>query len=946
MYRKSFMKMATVLLTAACTVTALPQAAFADELIISEPVLVAEEPVTADGEALVTEDEEVASGDEAATFDEDDILNDGASEAEAFDGNDAAAPEKDDFEADREADPEFKKATSVSLDQKVEGTATKESFKYYKFVPATTGRYYVAGTNNKDMCFRMTDSEKYVTTTDKAYYYHDNRLYHKDNEPFDLIKGKTYYIVVEPEDGKDEVTFDFTISLGFEVTLSRQEEPKEISFGQKYEGHLCYDEFMNTEKGYYSYVNNYYKFTLTKPATFTLNVKDDSNDGSRAYTIYNIVTDLDDVNAYKDYNMAWQWKTHHQSEYGYLNYSTKSANTWLKTTDGSDSAKISLLAGTYYMPIYGSFGTTYDKPLNYEFSITDVKYLEKKGNETIIYDDCINGSNDWYDYLSTDYDEYYDDTQHGPMPIIELNKTYHGILTEDSLKDYYHFTLNSNSPLYLTLETDEWIGEVEVSFLYKKQIGVSSFYFKKSMVASPGAPLPSVKLEATDTDVYKGSGFVKGEYEVFIQAKKVDDGPNKVHRGTTGQYKFMISTGKTGSKPVSSLKLDNKKDNVIALGVGEKTTLTATVGPEGASDTTVNFDVLSTEPGIIEVKQKELAEGETAAPGETKLEITALKEGPAIIAIKTNGVNSKNKPLEATCMVSVIANTVCEQPVAVREKIDLGGETYFNTTEIANTDKFDVISDDPKIKGIGSVSKGQFTAKKAGKVHIIWKKKDGKTYVPKKKITIDLKMPEYKKNDKGKDIKASDTVLKRNTYIDPSDWLLDLDKAETIKPDSFELDAASIKNGLASIDGTGRVTVLKPGNIKVTALYGEGKNASKMVYTIKSKVPYIKDVKAKPNAVKAKAKDKVVTLAVSNLPKSVKLTAADWKIRTAILDEQGNVTGYSDVEPDSEKIKFTAGVKDNYSKATVAVAPGTEPQTVAVIATIDGVEYPGYVTIQ
>ena len=237
--------------------------------------------------------------------------------------------------------------------------------------------------------------------------------------------------------------------------------------------------------------------------------------------------------------------------------------------------------------------------------------------------------------------------------------------------------------------------------------------------------------------------------------------------------------------------------------------------------------------------------------------------------------------------------------------------------------------------------------KSEGKVFENKKKKVGKTYIPKQKITIDLKTPKYKKNAKNKDIKASDKIIKRNVVISPEDWLLDLDKVETIKPDSFELDAASVKKGLASIDGTtGRVTVLKPGNIKVTALYGEGKNASKMVYTIKSKVPYIKDVKTKPNAVKAKAKDKVVTLAVSNLPKSVKLTAADWKIRTAILDEQGNVTGYSDVEPDSEKIKFTAGVKGNYSKATVAVAPGTEPQTVAVIATIDGVEYPEYVIIQ
>lgn len=933
MYRKSFMKVAAVLLAAACTVTAVPQAAFADELISSEPVLLEEELETVDGEALFTEDgAEADPVDEAAAFDGDDILNDDSAEA---------VTEVDDLEADREADAEFKNAKAIKINEKQNGTATEDSFKYYKFTPAFTGRYYVSGTGNEDMRFRMTDSEKYVTTTDKAYYYHDNRLWHKDNEPFDLIQGKTYYIVVEPEEYKEEVSFEFTIKEGFEVTLSRKEDPVEISFNKKYEGHLCYDEFMNTEKGYYSYVNNYYKFTLTKPATFTLNVKDDSDDGNRTYTIYNIVTDLDDVNAYKKSNMAWQWKTHHQSEYGNYNYSTKSYNTWLKTSDGSDSAKISLLAGTYYMPIYGSFGTTYEKPLNYEFSITDVKYLEKKGDETLLADDCINGSNDWYDYLDTDYDEYYADTQHGPMPIIELNKTYHGILTEDSLKDYYHFTLNSNSPLYLTLESDEWIGEVEVSFLYKKQSGVSSFYFKKSMLASPGAPLSSVKLEATDDDVYKSSGFVKGEYEIYIQAKKVEDEPNKVHRGTTGQYRFRISTGKSTDKPVSSLKLDN---TVIPLGVDETATLTATVGPKNASDATVNFDVKP--EGIVEITQKVPASNEIIAPGVNKLEIKALKEGEATVTIRTNGTGSKNLPLEASCVIAVIPNKNCEQPIAVREKIYLSDVQYFDVTGFESTDKFDVIPEDPKNKSIGSVSKGVFTAKKSGRVSVVWKKKVGKVFVPKQKITIDLKMPEYKKNDKNKDIKTSDTILKRGTYIDPSDWLLDLDKAETIKPDSFELDAASVKNGLASIDGTGRVTVLKPGSIKVTALYGEGKNASKMVYTIKSKVPFIKEAKVKPDAVKAKAKDKAVTLAVSNLSKSVKLTSDDWKIRTAILDEQGNVTGYSDVEPDSEKIKFTPGVKNDYSKATVTVAPGTETQTVAVIATIDGVEYPGYVTIQ
>nr|MCR5509326.1 hypothetical protein [Lachnospiraceae bacterium] len=203
MYRKSFMKVVAVLLAAACTVTAVPQAAFADELISSEPVLLEEELETVDGEALFTEDgAEADPVDEAAAFDGDDILNDDSAEA---------VTEVDDLEADREADAEFKNAKAIKINEKQNGTATEDSFKYYKFTPAFTGRYYVSGTGNEDMRFRMTDSEKYVTTTDKAYYYHDNRLWHKDNEPFDLIQGKTYYIVVEPEEYKEEVSFEFTI---------------------------------------------------------------------------------------------------------------------------------------------------------------------------------------------------------------------------------------------------------------------------------------------------------------------------------------------------------------------------------------------------------------------------------------------------------------------------------------------------------------------------------------------------------------------------------------------------------------------------------------------------------------------------------------------------------------------------------------------------------------
>ena len=155
-------------------------------------------------------------------------------------------------------------------------------------------------------------------------------------------------------------------------------------------------------------------------------------------------------------------------------------------------------------------------------------------------------------------------------------------------------------------------------------------------------------------------------------------------------------------------------------------------------------------------------------------------------------------------------------------------------------------------------------------------------------------------------------------------------------------DVVTLDEGFAT---NGKLTVEKTGSVKVTAYYGtDKKTAAKMVYTIKSKMPGIKDVKAKPNAVKANAKDKVVTVSVTNVPKSVKLTADNWKIVKATEDSSG-VTLTTEA-PDSEKIKITPLEKGNYTKASISIAPGTEAQVLAVVVTIAGVDYQGIVRIQ
>ncbi|MBO4266238.1 MAG: Ig-like domain-containing protein [Lachnospiraceae bacterium] len=900
------------LVAAACVATAVPASVFASETVD----VYEDEAVISESEAEVTEN--ASAEDEFA---------------------DEVIVEEEVSEPDKEENPDLTKAKEIKLNKEVTGITSMESFAIYKFKPDTTGRYAINGSYTVqgypelkgEFLLRLFDGDKYVTSRTDGCYYHDNRSsYNLENEPYDLIKDTWYYLVAEPRREGPPIDFNFTVSLMYEVTLSTKEDPVDVAFNKEYVGHCCPDGFMNTDHGKLGYIQHYYKFSLKEPGTFTFHIEDDSTRPTYPYktnTVYTICNNIDDILSSTGTNMSWQYHTHDKES-----YATTTHNTWLNTGDDSDEARISLLAGEYYLVIWGNIGTGYDKALNYKFKLKDYKALQKKGSETLLIDTRVNGSNDNVNFKATGYGEYYEKEA---MPVVETNKYYRGILTEDSRIDYYHFTLPKKGPLYMTLESDDCIGKCFVTLRYwsnnprfYSESGTDVIMQSDEYCATPDKPLNSTQLLNSYYEdpsiVYKKlkPEFMAGEYVIGILTQKVTDESNKINLGESGQYRFMISTGKNTDKPVKSLKLD---PTVIPMSVSEKATLKAYVNSE-ATDPTVDFKV---EPeGIAKVTKIT----DTPVKGVTEFEVEALTKGQAKITVTTNGVNSKQKALTAECVVSVIDSKACGY-LAEKQKVDLKTADYFNDSTIGKNDKFEVTP-----KGVGSVSNGFFTAKKeCENVTVTWYRKDEKVYVPQGKITLIIEKPKYFKDGK-KDIKNKD-VVRKGDEVTPSQMINS--EGLHIIPNYYDCNA---KEGFVEFDHTtGLLKVLKSGNFKVTAYYGydasagknAAKNAGKIEYTVKAKLPTVKDAKIKPNA---SGKDKIVTITVSNVPKDIKLTADAWK--AVKVGEDG--------KPTSEKADFEpspVAVKESYTKCTVAIPAGTPAQKFAVVVTVDGADYPAIVTV-
>ena len=886
--RGNIKKWLALLLTAACTVTASGVFVFADTIDLNDTAEVSA--------AEISEDVDVNTKSASAV-----------------------------------TEAELAKAADINIGKEVTGhidkNPDKDSLPIYKFIPNKTGTYTFTASSNVTVEYSIFDVPGYH----KGLAY-DSGHSKSVEDDLDLLADVPYYISVGDSSVSNDTDFSFTVSeCKKEVKGSDPQNPRDVKLdGKKNEG-VLYPLFRNNGS-IYNYVDNgplefgchYYHFNIQKNGRLTFDTT------SSEKGVYYRIKDSKDFS--KESKFVWT-----------------AASGSDHSSTGNEKFIIDLIPGDYYLQVRADSDDS-----NYSFSMSFAE-IKPGTKEVPCFDTEFGGSNS---------------EQEKAFPI-KLNTTYVAQSTYDNRNknDWYSFTLPSSAPIYVTLSTEE-VGSVGW-YLFKKGFndltdGVSLFGDIPVVYAPTGnAEIDQkVKCKSSTTELYGSSAdwqakkptvFPAGDYWFCISKGSAQDGYGHTI-GATGAYRLMLSTSKNGakSKPASKIQLSN---TAMTLSENEIGSLTATVTPKDADDTSLTVTVDNED--VIKVLPLDSL---TQDGNVTSYSIEALKTGVAKVTFTANGSADPKKPVTATCTVSVTTEKSTGLVIATGQKIDLTKPEFFGPEIDSKNDKFIVTSTDSKIKGIGSVSKAWFTAKKAGEAKITRQVKVDKKYVAKESIILKIEAPKYHKDPvKKKDIKTKD-VFKRNEVIMPID-MIDI-SGTAILPNYF---VCNDKKGLVEFDaGTGMLTVLKSGTFKVTAYYGADvdaakssdknvaknafKNAGKIEYTIKAKLPTVKDAKVKPNPVKDKAKDKTVNISVTNISKDTGalLTADSWKIYMATLDENNKPTGYDTAQlPDAEKIKLTPGdAKKNYTKASVSVVPGTEPQVVAVVVTVDEVEYPAYITIE
>ena len=786
MYRKSFMKMAAVLLAAACTVTAVPQAAFADELISSEPVLVAEEPVTADGEALITEDEGAASPGESG------IVNDDPADVRTIDEQDEDIP----ADGDTPVAADWHKPVDYTLGKTVSGTVydqrnntpegRKEGLYYdkrfYKFKTPKDG-YYRLTVNSPD-----DRTEFYLTPEIENYFKSSQpkvRAFGGADPDLDaevkLLKGQELYLIVNGYTGLDQdKSYEFTFSLEKEVTLFDKANPVEFSLdkAQTLNGTIEADfdgkniSFNDNEN--LTAHNNFYRFEVKEAGRFNIDVSTDEGVGiylTEAPYWY-----------YLDSGRIVEW--------------TPGTSTSEKDVKNA-KFYADLKKGIYHFRVYNTDGTS-----NYSIK-TEFNPIKAGKNEVVICDEVLGGSRN---ELKDAYP-------------IDINKKYVAQSSEDTRTktDWYQLNLSSPSKLYLSLGSTE----IETMAFYMRDgvddtRSISFENFPNQSGISQKEPVVGKQLIAPKYMGYTDT-FPKGTYYISIP------------KWTTGSYHFEISTG--ANVKVTSIKLDKKS---VTLPLNGTDKITATVGPENADNKDVIWEVVDN-PVAVELTDN----------GDGTCTIKGLKAGYA----KIKAISS-NPDKTAICEVEVLNQEITQnvkteaetRPMVTSGKVDLSENVYFGSfgNDFQKTDKFVV-----EPKNAGSVSKGIFSAKKyKGVVKVTRQVKVGKKYVDSDEVSIEIEQPtvKYEKDSKGKDIKFF-TASYAGEIFDATERI----ESKTILPTTWEISDKQGKNFELEKDTegkpTGKIICKNNGSCKVSAVYGEGKNASRVTFTLKTVMPKLSIVK-------------------------------------------------------------------------------------------------------
>ena len=394
--------------------------------------------------------------------------------------------------------------------------------------------------------------------------------------------------------------------------------------------------------------------------------------------------------------------------------------------------------------------------------------------------------------------------------------------------------------------------------------------------------------------------------------------------GKTASCKVTV---KAKAVNVTEVTLDKTE---LTLTEGETETLTATVKPDNADNRKVTWSSDKTEIATVD--------------GDGK--VTAVKAGEATVTVTTEDGGKT-----ASCKVTVKAKTVSVTEVTLdRAELTLTegeAETLTATVRPDNADNKKVkwSSDKTEVATVGG--DGRVTAVKAGEAVVTVTTEDGgKTATC--KVTV-----------KAKAVNVTEVTL------DKTELTLTEGETETltatVRPDNADnrkVTWSSDKTEIATVDGAGKVTAVKPGEAVITVTTEDGGRTATCAVTVKAKAVPVTGVEVNPWA---------VTLSVRGTSKlSYTIRPADatnqnvkWESESpsvATVDSEGNVQG---VAAGTAKICVTTedGGFKSYCTVTVKKAESKfevgglwyeyyyAPNLARVIPDPDGIKYGGNISV-
>ena len=218
----------------------------------------------------------------------------------------------------------------------------------------------------------------------------------------------------------------------------------------------------------------------------------------------------------------------------------------------------------------------------------------------------------------------------------------------------------------------------------------------------------------------------------------------------------------------------------------------------------------------------------------------------------------------------------------MKQKLDITGK--FSTA--APYKKYSVTP-----QGAATVtSKGILTAKKpAAAVIVTGLVKDGKAWKEAESVTFKIENPAI--------AQKTVTLTKQGATFDGNDNIIQA----TVRPTSW----LSSKPKVAEVDAkTGMIKTMAKGATKITAVYGEGKNAAKYTFSVKVNIPVMSKTKATVLTGAA------LKLKLKNVPKD-KTSEIKWassEPKTAEVDSTGKVTILAYNEATGGKVTITATI--------------------------------------